>query len=239
MKQNNNINNINNININNINFQTSKKFQKFIPFKRNYNSLINNNNQLISQNNNISNTINTTTNTNTHINTHTNTHTHIPANTHTYPDPHINNIILNQQQQEKEKERLIERKKTELKTVDKVAQELLESKNENELKEYLFIQLRLLDQKKRIEFKNEQIKNRISDAVNQLNNDKIELRKCNTAVTRVLNKKTVELYNLENKKNKLEKEINNVKESLNYHVCMGDLYNEKLKELKGNYYEEY
>jgi len=44
---------------------------------------------------------------------------------------------------------------------------------------------------------------------------------------------------LENKKNKLEKEINNVKESLNYHVCMGDLYNEKLKELKGNYYEEY
>ena len=82
-------------------------------------------------------------------------------------------------------------------------------------------------------------KNRISDAVNQLNNDKIELRKCNTAVTRVLNKKTVELYNLENKKNKLEKEINNVKESLNYHVCMGDLYNEKLKELQGNYYEEY
>ena len=87
----------------------------------------------------------------------------------------------------------------------------MESKNENELKDYLFTQLRLLDQQKRIDNHNEQIKNRINNAINQLNNDKIELRKCNTAVTRALNRKTVECFNLENKKKKLENEIKNTR----------------------------
>ena len=114
----------------------------------------------------------------------------------------------------------------------------MESKNENELKDYLFTQLRLLDQQKRIDNHNEQIKNRINNAINQLNNDKIELRKCNTAVTRALNRKTVECFNLENKKKKLENEIKNVKDSINYHACIGDLYNQKLKVLKENNYDE-
>ena len=216
LKQN-NINNINNKN--NDNIKPSKKYHKFIPVKRNYNSLLIKNNETNTQNNKMSNNPNTNA---------TNT------------SDHTNEILQKQQilNNEKENERIKERKKCELKTVDKVAQELLESKNENELKEYLFTQLRLLDQKKRIINHNEFIKNRINSAINQLNNDKIELRKCNTAVTRALNRKTVECFNLENKEKKLEIEINNVKDSINYHAYIGDLYNEKLKVLKDNNYDE-
>ena len=164
----------------------------------------------------------------------------MPNNPNTNTSVHTNEILQKQQiiDNEKENERIKERKKCELKTVDKVAQELLESKNENELKEYLFTQLRLLDQQKRIDNHNELIKNRINNTINQLNNDKIELRKCNTAVTRALNRKTVECFNLENKEKKLEIEINNVKDSINYHAYIGDLYNEKLKVLKENNYDE-
>ncbi len=122
----------------------------------------------------------------------------------------------------------------ELKTADKVAQELLDSKNQNELKEYLFRQLVLLDKKKNDEQKKEKINNQINASINQLNNDNIELRKCNTAVSRALNRKTVENFQLENKVKKLENEVNKVKESINYHAYQGDLFNSHLKMIKGN-----
>ena len=118
--------------------------------------------------------------------------------------------------------------------MEKVARELLESKNLIELKEYLFGQLILLDQKKKKDNKNQQIKYQINNTINQLNLDKIELRKCNTVVTQALNKKIVEAYKFENKVRKLSEDINKVKESINYHEKMGDYYKGKLKEINGN-----
>lgn len=227
------------------NYYNSKKFQKSIPIKRNYNSLINNN-KIISQKNIISNYSN---NNNNNIDTHTTNNTNnsfniISNDNATYTNYHEK--ILYQEklkkekelERQKEEERIKERKKVELKTVDKVAQELLESKNQTELKEYLYNQLILLDQKKRIDYNNEQITNRINHSINQLNSDNLDLRKCNIAVTRALNKKAVECFNLENKKKKLENEINNVEKSISYHAYMGDLYNEKIKLLKENNYDE-
>lgn len=226
------------------NYYNSKKFQKSIPIKRNYNFLINNN-KIISQKNIISNYSNNNNNIYIHTTNNTNNSSNIISNNN---DTLINahEKILYQEKLEKEKEierqkeeeRMKERKKVELKTVDKVAQELLESKNQTELKEYLLNQLILLDQKKRIDYNNEQIIKKINHSINQLNNDNLDLRKCNIAVTRALNKKAVECFNLENKKKKLENEINNVEKSINYHAYMGDLYNEKIKLLKENNYEE-
>ena len=135
-------------------------------------------------------------------------------------------------QLKKEKERMNERKKMELKTVDKVAQELLESRNQDELKEYLFGQLLLLNEKKKGDNEKEIIQNKINGAINQLDKDFLELRKCNTVVSRVLNKKIIENCNIDNRMKKIENEINKVKESLNYHAYMGDLYNEKLKNIR-------
>ena len=137
-------------------------------------------------------------------------------------------------QLKKEKERMNERKKMELKTVDKVAQELLESRNQDELKEYLFGQLLLLNEKKKGDNEKEIIQNKINGAINQLDKDFLELRKCNTVVSRVLNKKIIENCNIDNRMKKIENEINKVKESLNYHAYMGDLYNEQLKNIKQN-----
>jgi hypothetical protein len=135
-------------------------------------------------------------------------------------------------QLQKERERINERKKRELKTVDKVAQELLESRNKDELKEYLFGQLLLLNAKKENDIKKERLKNQINNTINQLINDKMELRKCNTGVSKVLNRKIVELYKVDNEIKKRENEINQVKERLNYHAYMGDFYKEQLKLIK-------
>ena len=207
-----------NNNVNRKNFIYTRKFQKNFPNKRNYNCLLSQSNQIQGNQN-----YNDMINNNNIIN---------------------NEFVLNQQKIEKERElqnqkeieRLNERKKMELKTVDKVAQELLESKDLNELKEYLFTQLKLLDQKKREDNKNQQIKYEFDNAINQLNNDKFELRKCNTVVTQAVNKKIVEAYKLENRVRKLEGEINQIRESINYHERMGDLYKEKLKEIGGGCY---
>ena len=119
-----------------------------------------------------------------------------------------------------------------MKTVDKVAQELLESRNKDELKEYLFGQLLLLNAKKENDIKKERLKNQINNTINQLINDKMELRKCNTGVSKVLNRKIVELYKVDNEIKKRENEINQVKERLNYHAYMGDFYKEQLKLIK-------
>ena len=132
---------------------------------------------------------------------------------------------------EKSKESKKEKKK-ELKTVDEVAKELLESRNENELKEYLFDQLQLLDKKKRIDCQYSQMR----EHIDKLTKDQIELRKCNVVVSRALNKKTVENVTLDNQVKKLEKEINRVNNSIIEHDAMGNLFRKQLEEIKKNNY---
>ena len=210
----NKLNNYNLKNDNNNNKFNCRKYIKNIPKKRTYNAISlrqnmipqiqNNNNDIIPQKkgdaskNNIVNE----------------------------PKIENNNIIQRPPPvDEKEKERQAERKKVELKTVDVVAKELLESRNEEELKEYLFNQLQLLDKKKRTDVQNSQIEEHIKKLVN----DHVELRKCNIAVSRVLNKKIVENYSLDNKMKTLENEIKKVTQNICYHEYMGDLYNEQLK----------
>ena len=80
--------------------------------------------------------------------------------------------------------------------------------------------------------------NNINNTINQLNRDIIELRKCNTAVSKALNKKATQYVSLAKQEKKIENEIVKTKESLNYHAYIGDLYNEKLKVLKENNYDE-
>ena len=224
-------------NINNKTYKYNRKYNKIFPIKRNYNSLLVQSN-LIQENQNKCNQI-------------------ISQNNISNNNNHNNELIINQQNLGKEKEiqrqkeinerekeiekeidRIIEREKKELKSVDKVAQELLESKNENELKEYLFNQLQLLDQKKRNNNNSEQMKDRINSIINQLIKDKFDLRKCNIGVTKALNKKIVEIFNLENKEKQLENEIKNVNERIKYHEIMGDFYKAKIKQLHENNYEE-
>ena len=203
-----NKNEFNQIN-NNKNKSIIKKFIKNFPTKRNYLTSINKCNN-ISNNNNI--------NSNSYI---------IISNS---------NSNMNQQNEKEDEklnelnEREKERKKMELKTVEEVAQELLQSKDENDLREYLFDQLQLLQQKKIIDIKMEQMKN----TINQLNRDKIDLRKCNEVVSRVLNKKCVEYFNKNRELKKLNIDIDKVIKNINYHEYMGDLYKEELKKLKMN-----
>ena len=209
-------------NLNSMNFVYSRKFQKNFPNKRNYNCLL-------SQSNKIQGNQNTN---NTFINY--NIKNEFIINQKKIEKEREFQIQKGIEERQKESERIKERKKRELETVEKVARELLESKNLIELKEYLFGQLILLDQKKKKDNKNQQIKYQINNTINQLNLDKIELRKCNTVVTQALNKKIVEAYKFENKVRKLSEDINKVKESINYHEKMGDYYKGKLKEINGN-----
>ena len=230
-------NNIANSN-NNSNFTNSKKFQKFQKRKRNHNALISNTNQLQVQENinNYNNNEYIYNNNNTNNNRNINNNLNNNINNNNANNSNNENIQERQVNNERELERLKERKKMELKTADKAAQELLESKNQNELKEYLFRQLVLLDQKKNDEQQKEKINNQINASINQLNKDKIELRKCNTAVSRALNRKTVEHFQLDNKVKNLENEVKKVRESINYHAYQGDLFHNHLKNLKGNIY---
>ena len=214
-------------NITNKNFVStfSGKFHNNFQKKRNYNALITQSIQ-INENSNINNEKVIAPNNNT--------------------DKNIEEMLASQKlkekeiqiqkerelQLQKERERINERKKRELKTIDKVAQELLESRNQDELKEYLFSQLLLLNDKKENDIKKELLKNQINNTINQLINDKMELRKCNTGVSKVLNRKIVELYKVDNEIKKRENEINQVKERLNYHANIGDFYKEQLKLIK-------
>ena len=127
-----------------------------------------------------------------------------------------------------EEHREKEKNKIELKNVDIIAEELIKSKNEEELKKYLFEQLQLLDNKKR----NEKNKVEIKYIIKQLDKDKIDLRKCNIGVSRALNKKIVEYNHLDREIKNLEKNINNIKNSIKYYESLGDCYKEELKKLK-------
>ena len=204
-----NKNELNQIN-NNKNKSIIKKFIKNFPTKRNYLTSINKSN-----NNSNNNSINI--NNNIIISN---------SNSNQQKEKEDENLNAINELEEKEKER----KKMELKTVDEVAQELLQSKDENDLREYLFDQLQLLQQKKIIDYKLDQM----NSTINQLNRDKIDLRKCNEVVSRVLNKKIVENYNKNRELEKLTKDIDKVIKNINYHEYMGDLYKEELKKLKTN-----
>ena len=197
-----NKNEFNQINNNNKNKSFIKKFIKNFPKKRNYLTSINKSN-IISNSNNSNIAI---------------------SNSNQQKEKEDENINSINELDEREKMR----KKIELKTVDEVAQELLQSKDENNLREYLFDQLQLLHQKKIIEYKLSQMKN----TINQLNRDKIDLRRCNEVVSRALNKKTVEDVKKNRELEKLNVDIGKVIKNIQYHEYMGDLYKEELKKLK-------
>jgi len=219
-------------------FSHNRRFKKNFLKKRNYLSISNqkkkflennnNNNESINKNNNNpiiekSNISNNNINTNLIIENTQNQQMAVDEN-------EINKNKAHNENSEKEKERINERKKMELKTVDVVASELLQSKNENDLREYLFDQLQLLERKKRMDNKLAQMEN----TINQLSNDKLELRKCNTIVSRAFNKKVIEYYNIDKKMKNLNSEIEKVVNSIHYHEYMGDCYKEELNKIKEN-----
>jgi len=219
-------------------FSHNRRFKKNFLKKRNYLSISNQKKKFLENNNNNNESINKNNNnpiiensniSNNNINTN-----NIIENTQNQQmavdENEINNNKAQNENSEKEKERINERKKMELKTVDVVASELLQSKNENDLREYLFDQLQLLERKKRMDNKLAQMEN----TINQLSNDKLELRKCNTIVSRAFNKKVIEYYNIDKKMKNLNSEIEKVVNSIHYHEYMGDCYKEELNKIKEN-----
>ena len=190
-------------NLINSKFQT--KFTNIYKKKRNYSSLINsniNNNKCII---NLNNEIN--------------------KNENKFGAK--NNNINELQFSRKEESDIKNKAKAELKIVDILAQELVQTKNEEELKEYLFEQLQLLDIKKR----NDQNINILNDAIIQLDKDKRDLRKCNTIVSLSLNKKLVENYKIDLRIKKLEEDIDKVKGNIKYYEALGDYYISQIKNL--------
>ena len=117
-----------------------------------------------------------------------------------------------------------ERNKRVLKTVDVIAKELLQSKNEKDLRKYFTIQLEMLFEKKEMEYQIENAKKYVV----QLGKDQVDLRKCNMGVSSSYIKKKVEEANLDRKIDSLSKEIEKVKNSLCYHHNMGDFYSKQL-----------
>ena len=92
----------------------------------------------------------------------------------------------------------------------------------------------LLDNKKQEDNNKIIMENNINNTINQLNRDIIELRKCNTVVSKALNKKATQYVRLANQEKKIENEIVKTEESLNYHAYVGDLYKEQLNYFKEN-----
>jgi hypothetical protein len=230
INKNNENNNLNSLNINltknnnNSNFINPRNFIKKNPKKRNYNSIV-----MGQDTPPISTLPTTTTQVNTYNNNNTNnTMIHLDINKNKNNNICFFQKINNENEEKEEEEGRRERKNKELKTVDIAAKEILESKNENELKEYLFDQLKLLETKKNIDKKFSQI----SEQIDNLNKDFFELRKCNNVVSRKLNKEIVEFYQLNKKQKKLEDDICKVKNSILFHEHMGDQYKEGLKQFK-------
>ena len=190
-------------NINNINY--SKK-----RIKRNYiSSLIQSKKQtqspLINNMNNINN-MNTINN----MNAINNINNKIEVNSRT--------DIFSDESKEKVKEE--ERKKLELKTVDKVTEEILESKNQEDLKQYLFNQLVLLDDKKDKDGKIQELIERIDN----LEKDRTSLAKCLHTIIRPVNKNTCKINKLDNKIKELNDDIVKVSGNIKYLEYMGNLF---------------
>ena len=105
-----------------------------------------------------------------------------------------------------------ERNKLELKTVDQIAEELLNSKDQEELKKYLFIQLLFLNEK----YKKDKIFQKIKEQINLLDKDYLSLDKCQKTIPRPINKKKFEISELDNKNSELKEEIKKKKESIQF-----------------------
>ena len=134
----------------------------------------------------------------------------------TYNNININNNINNIQDNNKE----IERKKLELKNIDTMAEESLNSKDEKDLKEYLFIQLYLLEIKKEKNRKILEIQNKI----NHLDYDYNDLNKCCNTIIKPINKRTKILNNINNEINDLKIEIDKAHGRIKYYEYYGNIY---------------
>jgi len=113
---------------------------------------------------------------------------------------------------------------TKLLFVDDFARELLKSKNEEELKKILFLQLFLLDQKKRNDKNIEQIE----QSLNILETDNKDLLKCQNGVLRALNKKIHSKSITDMKLRELEDEINKINNRIEYYQMLGDYYKNEM-----------
>ena len=100
----------------------------------------------------------------------------------------------------------------ELKTVDQIAEELLNSKDQEELKKYLFIQLLFLNEK----YKKDKIFQKIKEQINLLDIDYLSLDKCQKTIPRPINKNKFKISELDNKNSELNKEIEKKKESIQF-----------------------
>ena len=107
-----------------------------------------------------------------------------------------------------------ERKKLELKTVDKLTEDLLNSKNVDDLKNYLFNQLFLLEAKKEKERK-------IKNIFDKLEEDRTNLNHCLHINVRSINKLKGELSKKENKLKELNEDINKTNERIKYYGNLG------------------
>ena len=148
------------------------------------------------------------------------------------PTPNINRDANNQKDKNIINNNINKIEENTLLDVEALSNELLKCKNEEELKNVLFHQLLLLDQKKRNYLKYEEIKN----STNILEKDKCDLLKCIKGVSRVLNKKVNSKNNLDLKINDLEGEISQLNGRINYYQSLGDLYKNELDKLKQIYY---
>ena len=108
--------------------------------------------------------------------------------------------------------------------VDDIAQELLKSKDEEELKKILFNQLVLLDQKKRKDKNMEQI----AQILYNLENDNKDLLKCQKVVSRALNRKIYSKSTMDMKLKELENEIMTTNGRIEYYQIVGDYYKSEL-----------
>ena len=113
-----------------------------------------------------------------------------------------------------------ERNKLELKTVDQIAEELLNSKDQEELKKYLFIQLLFLNEK----YKKDRIFQKIKEQINLLDKDYLSLDKCQKTIPRPINKNKFKISELDNKNSELNKEIEKKKESIQFLEYIGSVY---------------
>ena len=198
----------NNNNISNINL--SKK-----RIKRNYiSSLIQSKRQTQSALINNMNTINNR-NTINNMNAINNINNKIEVNSRT--------DIFSDESKEKVKEE--ERQKFELKTVDKITEEILESKNQEDLKQYLFNQLVLLDDKKDKDKKIQELIERIDN----LEKDRTSLAKCLHTIIRPVNKNTCKINKLDNKIKELNDDIVKVSGNIKYLEYMGNLFLNMIK----------
>jgi uncharacterized protein (UPF0218 family) len=121
--------------------------------------------------------------------------------------------------------------KNNLLDVDTLANELLKTKSEDELKKVLLPQLLLLDYKKRKDKTIEEMK----QVIDMLDRDKNDLIKCQKGVVRALNKKINSNNQLNITVRGLEDEINKINGNINYYQSLGDSYKSAMNELSQIY----